>query len=200
MRRAGVIFATAVFGLGGVFAKTSAKADVFDFNFGTNASGTFTTGAAATDGYELITGLTFNIFSACVIPGPCGPVDRDVLHDVVANPDSFDPGAAFNPTTGEFNDFGTFNGSPPDDSGLVVIFGGFSRGSDRLTGEIVYSNVDDIEIDGALSITPQVGAPIPETWTWAMTLLGFAGLVGLSLGRRGHSLNSSKSEKRTGTV
>ena len=78
----------------GVFAHAPAKADVFDFSFGDDAKGTFTTGAAASDpGYELITGLTFNKladaeggFSLPVMTGQ-----------------SFEQGAAFNPTTGAFN-------------------------------------------------------------------------------------------------
>jgi hypothetical protein len=63
MRCASVIYAATVACLAGVFASASVRPDVFDFSFGPQATGTFTTGAAANDpGYELITGLTFDVF------------------------------------------------------------------------------------------------------------------------------------------
>ena len=52
--------AALVYGLCLVFANAPAKADVFDFNFGPDVSGTFMTGAASSvdPGDELITGLS----------------------------------------------------------------------------------------------------------------------------------------------
>jgi hypothetical protein len=62
MRYATAICAAAPSCLACVFANAPAKADVFESSFGSDAMGTFTTGAAANDpGYELITGLTFDV-------------------------------------------------------------------------------------------------------------------------------------------
>jgi hypothetical protein len=89
-------FAAVISCLTGVFANASAKADVFDFNFGPDAMGTFTTGPAANDpGYELITGLTFDALSGSTDSGI-----QFAFNDVVAK--DLQPGAAFNPTTGAF--------------------------------------------------------------------------------------------------
>lgn len=74
-RYASAVCAAAVACLAGVFVIAPAKADTFDFSFGVSsggppcsfesppcASGTFTTDGAASDpGFELITGLTFNV-------------------------------------------------------------------------------------------------------------------------------------------
>ena len=68
MRCASVIYAATVACLAVVFASASVRADVFDFSFGPRATGTFTTGAAASDpGYELITSLTFDVFKGVTI-------------------------------------------------------------------------------------------------------------------------------------
>src|SRR5215471_12838885 len=77
-----------------VFANAPAKADVFDFSFESGAKGTFRTGGAASDpGYELITGLTFNVLK--------DTADGDKDFPNMTGQD-FAPGAAFNPTTGAF--------------------------------------------------------------------------------------------------
>ena len=71
-RYASAIGAAVVSCVAGVFAIAPAKADVFDFSFGAPscvneptspcASGRFATGNAASDpGFDLITGLTFNL-------------------------------------------------------------------------------------------------------------------------------------------
>jgi hypothetical protein len=122
MRYASAVFAAVVFCLAGVFAVAPAKADTFDFSFGAPscvnepttfacALGAFTTGAAAADpGFELITGLTFNLLQGVAAAG------NPFSFTNVAGED-FQPGAAFNPTTDAFishagggttNNIGTF--------------------------------------------------------------------------------------------
>jgi hypothetical protein len=181
MRYASAIFAAAVSCLAGAFGAASAKADVFDFSFGSGVSGTFTTGAAASDpGYKLITGLTFDLLSGTSASGVKFSF-TDVLGGVFAN------GAAFNPTTDAFinyamgvavDEIGDFD-LKLDSSFFGSIQGdSFSRTSNTLLGELVPSPGEAIVIDivAPLKITPTLATPVPEASTWAMMLLGFGGL------------------------
>jgi hypothetical protein len=76
---------------------TTARGDLtFDYNFGTAASGTFTTGVASPQdpGYFLVTSLTVTSFT---------DVTRGSIQVAIsAGPLNFQPGAAFNPITDEF--------------------------------------------------------------------------------------------------
>jgi hypothetical protein len=170
MRHASVAFAAAVSCLAGVLAIGSAKADVFDFSFGPGVSGTFTTGAAASDpGYELITGLTFDLLSGKTSSG----VDFSFT-DVVGS--GFQPGAAFNPTTDAFiNHFG--GGAFNDIGGFAILVddgidgSSFSQGSGLLSGIVRSLSPPEFVIPAPLEITA-----VPEASTWAMMLAGFAGL------------------------
>jgi hypothetical protein len=171
MRYASVIFATA---LAGVFANASAKADVFDFNFGLEASGTFTTGAAAPDpGFELITGLTFGVLSGQTEDG-----EKFAFKDVVGS--DFAAGAAFDPTEEHF--INHFGGGASDNIGRFLLppsteidGPSFSVPGDELSGEI---QDESFRIGIPLTITRHLGTPtpVPEASTWAMMLFGFAGL------------------------
>jgi PEP-CTERM motif len=186
-RYASAVLAAAVSCLAGVFAIAPAKADLFDFSFGPGVSGTFTTGAAASDpGYRLITGLTFGLLS--------GVDDNDLpfsLANVVGK--GFKPGAAFNPTTDEFTNDSP--GGPNTDVGDFSVEDGpvvgsiegasFMERSHSLAGRLVFANggIANFEIGAPLVITLKTATPVPEASTWAMLLLGFGGL-GLAVRRR----------------
>jgi hypothetical protein len=157
--------------LAGVFANASATADVFDFSFGPGVNGTFTTGALSpTDpGYDLITGLTFNLLSGATEVG--APFS---FTDEVAS--VFQPGAAFNPTTAAFvNHFG---GASVPNIGFFFVpdanvsGASFSQGSNLLSGTL--PSHDGYSVSAPLVITE---ATVPEPSTWAMMLIGFAGLT-----------------------
>jgi hypothetical protein len=150
-----------------------AKAEVFDFSFSPDPFGTFTTGAVAADpGYELITGLTFDLLSGT---------------DDGGNPFSFtnaaasgvEPGAAFNPTTGAFINHaegGTFHdiGGFELPGSVIIDPSSFAAGSHAVTG--LSTDDEHFSVSGALKITPVGPPPVPEPQTWAMLLLGFGGL------------------------
>jgi hypothetical protein len=185
----------------GVFVIAPAKADTFDFSFGVSsggppcsfesppcASGTFTTDGAASDpGFELITGLTFNVLQGETTTG----FPFIVTNEVGKN---FAPGAAFNPTTRAFvnhsggravNDIGGFQ---LEGKTLGSIEGlSFAEITSGVSGNLAIADLSgegDFEIDGGLDIRRDIGvAPVPEASTWAMLLLGFAGL-GLAVRRR----------------
>jgi hypothetical protein len=147
-----------------------AKAEVFDFSFSPDAFGTITTGAAAADpGYELITGLTFDLLSGTDTGG--NPFS---LTNAVAS--GFEPGAAFNPTTGAF--INHYAGNTYDDIGSFDLPGAriepfsFSAGSNLVDGDV---GDERFFIFGRLTITPTI-TPVPEPQTWAMLILGFGGL------------------------
>jgi hypothetical protein len=169
---ANAVFAATVSCLATVFANASAKADVFDFRFGPGVLGTFTTGAAASDpGYELITGLTFDLLSGKTI----NEVSFSFTDEVGS---AFAPGAAFNPTTDAFINHA--NGSTLDDIGsfdtpaAVIIGSSFSQLSGSLKGALL-STVDIFVISASLEITHPT-PPVPEPSTWALMVAGFAGL------------------------
>ncbi len=148
-----------------------AKAEVFDFSFSPDAFGTFTTGAAAADpGYELITGLTFDLLSGTDDGGNPFSLTNAVAFDLL-------PGAAFNPTTGAFINHS--GGNTFDDIGGFELPGAsihplsFSVGSDGVGGDLYVGG--SFFVSGALTITPTI-TPVPEPQTWAMLILGFGGL------------------------
>jgi hypothetical protein len=62
---------------------------------------------------------------------------------------------------------------------LVSIDGpSFSQVRGPLTGTIASDEgTDSFHSNGPLTITPEAGMPVPEASTWAMMLLGFAGLA-----------------------
>jgi hypothetical protein len=180
MRPGGPVFVAALFWLAGILANDSASGGVFAFSFGPGVSGTFTTGAAATDpGYELITGLNFDLLSGVYDDGL--PFS---LAKVVGK--GFKVGAAFNPTTDAFTNDSP--GGPHNDVGDFVVEDAptvgsiqgesFMERSHSLTGRLINANggVDDFEIGAPLVITPQTSTPVPEASTWAMLLLGFGAL------------------------
>jgi hypothetical protein len=179
----------------GVFAIAPAKADVFDFSFGAPscvneptspcASGRFATGNAASDpGFDLITGLTFNLLKGVAENG-------DFFSQTNLRAEKIQAGAAFNPTTDAFIN----SGAPPFDNigvievpyteGLIFIDGGsFAQSSDSLSGFFATAGEPErFKIEAPLVITRETAAPIPEASTWAMLLLGFGGL-GLAVRRR----------------
>jgi hypothetical protein len=169
------ICAAAVSCLVGVFANASAQAEVFDFNFGPGVTGTFTTGASSpTDpGFDLITGLTFDLLS--------GDDDNDFpfsFTNLVAS--GFATDAAFNPTTAAFinhfagmtfDDIGSFDLLPPD----FVIDQSFSQDSRFIDGLVVGDRFVAFSVFAPLVIN-ELGTTVPEPSTWAMMLIGFAGL------------------------
>jgi hypothetical protein len=173
MRYATAICATALSGLACVFANAPAKADVFDFSFGPDAIGTFTTGAAANDpGYELITGLTFTHL--------VDPENNFSLPKMTGQ--NFASGAAFNSPTdafinhslgGTFNNIGDFK---IVGSGALGIVQGdsFAQFSTALTANI---NGALFVVPAALEIAQSPTTAIPEVSTWAMMLLGFGGIA-----------------------
>jgi hypothetical protein len=175
----------------GVLANGSAKADVFDFSFQgeSAAKGTFRTGGGATDpGYELITGLIFNVLE--------DPADGDRDFPNMTGED-FAPGAAFNPTTGAF--INHLHGGTVDNIGdfKIVCCGGDSgsvRGASfNQSSAVLMAGIDGgpFTIVGPLKITRSPAAAVPEASTWAMMVIGFAGLgfVGYQSRRLTHVLN-----------
>jgi hypothetical protein len=177
----------------GAFANAPAKADAFDFSFESRAKGTFTTGAAASDpGYQLITGLTFNVLE------DTADGDKDFPNMIGQD---FAPGAAFNPTTGAFTNH--LNGGDVHNIGdFKIVNSGGDSGSVRGASFEMASAVLSASIGGGpftvfgpLTITRSPAAAVPEASTWAMMLLGFAGLgfVGYQSRRLTHVLNPDAS-------
>ena len=159
MRYPSPVVAAAVFCLTAAFADAPARADVFDFSFGPGVSGTFTTGAAAADaGYELITGLTFDLLSGKYIDGFAFS-----FTDVVGK--DFEPGAAFNPASGAFinhagggayDDVGDFFVAPAPGATGSIGGASFAHGSYSLAGVVISDSGNvDFTIDAPLAIKPE---------------------------------------------
>jgi hypothetical protein len=163
-----------------------ARAKLFNFSFGTNAAGTFETGAAsiADPGYYLVTDLTITSFNGEVV-------------DVHAT--GFQPGAAFNPATGAFLNHAA-GGTFPDIGRTLVngIIGGnsvsffsgksFQQSRDRLD---ISSEGGPLSAFGLLAIT-RAPAPVIEPAGLALLATGLLGLAA-TRGRR-----SSGSRAATG--
>jgi hypothetical protein len=196
VRHGTLICAAAVSCLAGVFANASAKADVFQFTFGRLATGTFTTGAAASDpGYELITGLTFNVLTIEYTDGG----NRGQLYDLKAT--RFLPGAAFNPTTGAFianatssrpeiGDFFVFGVGGGKQLSALIYGVSFRENSVGLMGTVVGIGGYIIDDQTPLVIARTTSPAVPEASTWAMMLLGFSGL-GFAAWSKGRAVRSS---------
>lgn len=100
-------------------AAPSRAAAIFDFQFGNNATGQFTIGAATSDpGYFFVTSLELLTF----IDDSLGPQSVD---DVRVT--RFEPGASFNPTTGAFRNYAA--GQRFEDIGQLVLSGTIGPGS-----------------------------------------------------------------------
>jgi hypothetical protein len=166
----------------------SAHADiVYSFSFGSNATGTFTTGAAspADPGFFLVTALQVNTF----IDAQLGEVPVSIA---ATSSGQFAPEAAYDPTTGAFvNHFGggtftnlgdigntgqgeepsagTINGQP-----AFVLGPSFSLGSTSLAIQSSVTNGNLYTADGTLVVTPQA---IPEPSSLVLFGLGILGSI-----------------------
>jgi len=164
---------------GNVFTMVPAKASVFDFSFGPDAFGTFTTGAAAADpGYDLITGLTFDVLKGVDSSGNSFSFTNEVGS-------GFSAGAAFDPTTLAFINHSA--GSTYHDIGDFDVPDAFIEGiSFSLNSDGVQGSIDENEFftGDELEITP-AASPVPELSTWGMMLLGFASLGFVTFRRSG---------------
>jgi PEP-CTERM motif-containing protein len=187
MRYPSAVVVAAVSYLAAGLANVSAKADVFDFSFGSGVSGAFTTGAAASDpGYQLITGLTFDLLSGKYNDG------FDFSFTNVVGKD-FASAAAFNPTTdafinhaagGPYNNVGNFVVAPAPGATGSIDGVSFARGAYFISGVVIGDSGNaNFRIDAPLVITPEGGPSVPEASTWALMLFGFGGL-GLAARRR----------------
>jgi PEP-CTERM motif len=157
---------------------------VYSFSFGSNATGTFTTGAAspADPGFSLVTALQVNTF----VDATSGPVPVSI--DATSS-GQFAPEAAYDPTTGAFvNHFGgdtftnlgdigntgqgeslagTINGQP-----AFVLGPSFSSGSTALIIQNFGASGNVFTANGTLVVTPQA---IPEPSSLVLFGLGIVG-------------------------
>jgi hypothetical protein len=152
-------------------AVDAARADLYDYTFGTSASGQFTTGGASpTDpGYFLVQSLTVTSFTDDFL-GPLSPVSVSATQ--------FADGAAFNPSTGAFishlggivneNDIGITSATGPigSDSVFGIIGTSFASGSSSLE---IDGHRALYTASGVLSIVPAV---VPEPSTAIVVVFG----------------------------
>ncbi len=192
LRRSFVSLAAALAVVGSV---PSARADlVYSFSFGSDATGTFTTGAAspADSGFYLVTALHVNTFVDSTLGSV--PVAIDAT-----TPGQFAPEAAYDPTTGAFlNHFGggtspnlgdignTGQGESPagtiDGQAAYVLGPSFSSGSNFLSIQSFSPNARLYTANGALVVTPLA---IPEPSSLVLFGLGIAGSIAWQKHRRG---------------
>lgn len=168
-------------------AAPARAATIYNFNFGSAASGFFVTDGAAVDpGFELITAMTFDFVMTEDLAVHAGPFTST----------SFVAGAAYNPTTGRF--INHFVGGTYDDFGGTVLRGDNGRvlisptafaGSGSLEGVFSGATEGDLHY-GSLRVAP--GVPdtpvIPEPTTLALLGTGLAGA--LASRRRARTRNS----------
>ena len=166
----------------------SAHADiVYSFSFGSNATGTFTTGVASPEdpGFYLVTAFQVNTF----IDAKLGSVPVSIAATSSAQ---FAPDAAYDPTTGAFvNHFGggtltnlgdvgnTGQGESPaagtiNGQAAYVLGPSFSSGATALDIQSSGANGNLYTANGTLVVTPQA---IPEPSS--LVLAGIASLAGV---------------------
>jgi hypothetical protein len=173
--------------LGALLVDAPANAAVYDFSFGAGVYGTITTGAAAADpGYQLVTGLTFDLLSGETSQGS----DFSFMNQVASE---LETTAAYNPTTqafinhyegGDFDDLGNFSLPAP----VEITPGAFSLGSSGLSGSVFLgSGLEYFDIQASLVILEPLPLPVPEPATWAMVTMGF-----LALGLAGYRAKTSQ--------
>lgn len=162
-----------------LFGADSARGGViYGFSFGSNASGTFTTGgeSALDMGYYDLTSLTVTSFRDNTL----GPVPVNIS----VGAGEFQPGAAYNPTTGAFinhafgftfNDLGDIGTTTGHNIGTIngqtvntLTGGSFSLGSSQLF--IVANGL--YRADGPLTITS-----VPEPSSAVLATVGLSSFI-----------------------
>ena len=162
-----------------LFGATSAKGDlIYNFSFGSNASGTFTTGSESTldVGYFELTSLTVTSFTDNTL--------GSVAVNIFAEAGDFQPHAAYNPTTGAFinhafgftfNDLGDTGTTTGHNVGTIngqtvntLTGSSFSLGSSQL---FIVAN-GFYRADGPLTITA-----VPEPSTAVLATVGFCSVI-----------------------
>ena len=173
----------------------SARADiVYSFSFGSNATGTFTTGAVSPSdsGFYLVTALQVNTFVDATLGSVTVSIDA-------TSPGQFAPDAAYDPATGAFlNHFGggintnlgdignIGQGESPagsiDGQAAYVLGPSFSPGSTSLSIQSFSPNGHLYTANGALVVTPLA---IPEPSSLVLFGLGIVGSVAWMRRQRG---------------
>lgn len=170
------IMAASLFG-----ARSAQGVLVFNYSFGSKASGVFTTGGESTNdiGYYDLTSLTVTSFTDNTL----GPVPVDIY----VGTENFQPGAAYNPMTGAFinhafgftfNDLGDTGTNSGHDVGTIdgqtvnILTGGsFAMGSPQLH---IVANFTHYRADGPLTIT---AAAVPEASIAVVWTVGLSSVI-----------------------